>query len=230
MPEEKSPDISAIPRIKIRAESLSDLVFGLALSIGSLELIARVPKDSFDLAVSVGLFSFSFFIVVSIWLGYARIIAITPQETGRSLALNILLLFCVVLEPYLFFILQSNPSNPPDPSFLNWASFGYAIDVGGMFLILGGMIRITLQEKKRRRGEELHLMLDRRLRLAAKFYAVIGGLYLISALPFFWVDSQIGFLRFLFWYSAFGFVFFGILNRRRERASPNHSRASTTVK
>ena len=32
------------PRIKIRIETLSDLVFGLALSIGSLVLIGRSPK------------------------------------------------------------------------------------------------------------------------------------------------------------------------------------------
>ena len=214
MPYGNSPDMSSIPRIKIRVESLSDLVFGLALSIGSLELIARAPQNAFDLAVSVRLFAFSIFIVVSIWLGYARIIAIMPQETGRALALNILLLFLVVLEPYLFFVLQSTSLGS---SFLDSASFEYAFDVGGMFLILGGMVRITLQERKKQPGNELHPILHRRLRLAAKFYTLIGALYLTSALPFFWVDSPIGFLRFAFWYSAFGFVFFGVINRRRER-------------
>lgn len=216
MPEEKSPDVAAVPRIKIRIESLSDLVFGLALSIGSLELIARTPQNSVELATNVGLFGFSFFIVVSIWLGYARIIAIVPQETGRALSLNILLLFLVVLEPYLFFVLQTGPGDSP---FLDSASFGYALDVGGMFLILAGMIRITLQEKKKGLGTELHPVLYRRLRLATKFYLAIGGFYVTSALPFFWIESPVGFLRFLFWYSAFGFVFFGIINRRRERVS-----------
>ena len=110
-----------------------------------------------------------------------------PQETGRALALNLFLLFCVVLEPYLFFVLQSKPL---DLSFLDWSSFGYALDVGGMFVILAGMIRITLQEKKRGFGSELHLSLHRRLRLAMKFYVVIGGFYLISALPFFGLIRQ----------------------------------------
>ena len=215
MPEEKSPEVSGIPRIKIRVESLSDLVFGLALSIGSLELLARTPTDASELAVNLGLFAFSFFVIISIWLGYARIIAIMPEETSRALGLNLLLLFLAVLEPYLFFVLQSRPG---DVAFLDWVSFGYALDVGGMFLILAGMIRIALREKKAKQ-DQLHPILDRRLRLATKFYIAMGGLYLMSALPFFWIDSPIGPLRFVFWYSAFGFVFFGIINRRRERAS-----------
>ena len=63
----------------------------------------------------------------------------------------------------------------------------------------------------------MHPAIYRRLRLAATFYVVIGGFYLISGLPFFWIDTPFGFLRFVFWYSAFASVFFGILNRRRER-------------
>ena len=214
MPDEKNPDLSTTPRIKIKIESLSDLVFGLALSIGSLELLARTPIDASELAVNLGLFAFSFFVIISIWLGYARIVAITPEETGRALGLNLFLLFLVVLEPYLFFVLQSRP----DTVFVSWASLAYAIDVGSMFLILAGMIRIALQENKAKE-DKLHPILFRRLRLATKFYSAIGGLYVISALPFFWVDSPIGPVRFVFWYSAFGFVLFGIINRRREKAS-----------
>src|SRR2546428_13753076 len=32
---------------------------------------------------------------------------------------------------------------------------------------------------------------------------------------FLWIDTPIGPLRFVFWYSAFAFAFLGILNRRR---------------
>jgi uncharacterized membrane protein len=211
------------PRIKIRIESLSDLVFGLALSIGSLELLARTPQTSTDLATSVALFAFSFFIVVSIWFGYARIMTVIAQETGIAVFLNLTLLFCVALEPYLFFVLQSKPSDPSDLTFLNWASFGYALDVGAMFLILGALIRPILRKKSTDVKEsDLHPLLFRRFRAAMFLYVFVGGAYLISALPVFWVDTAIGPLRFLFWYSAFAFTFLGILNRRRERTQrPN---------
>ncbi|HEV2120324.1 MAG TPA: TMEM175 family protein [Candidatus Bathyarchaeia archaeon] len=215
MSGERIRESSESPRIKIRIESLSDLVFGLALSIGSLELLARTPQTPTDLAASVALFAFSFLIVVSIWFGYARIMAVIPQETGAAISLNLLLLFCVVLEPYLFFVLQSQPSNI---SFLDWASFGYALDVGAMFLILGGLIRPILRKKiSGVERPELHPVLLRRFRIAMFFYAFVAVTYFVSALPFFWVDTPIGPLRFVLWYSAFAFVFLGLLNRRRER-------------
>lgn len=208
----------SIPRIKIRIEQLSDLVFGLALSIGSLELLAKTPQHPYDLAVSLALFAFSFFIVVSIWIGYARVMSFISQETSGTVSLNLLLLFCVVLEPYLFFVLQTQSS---DPSFLNWASFAYALDVGGNFLILGSLVRLALRSKAS--SKDVHPVLLRRFRVAMSLYFFIGGAYVVSALPFFWVDSPIGPLRFVFWYSSLAFVFLGIIYRRIER---NYARSS----
>ncbi len=213
MLEENTQEFSAVPRINIRVESLSDLVFGLALSIGSLELLARTPSTSWDLATSIGLFAFSFLIVVAIWLGYARIMAVMPQGTGGALPLNMVLLFCVVLEPYLFFVLQSRPG---DFSFLEWASFGYALDVGAMFLILAGLILLILKRIDRKELK-LHSVLSERFRIAMYLYIFVGGAYLLSALPFFWVDTPVGPLRFVLWYSPFAFIFLGVFNRRRER-------------
>lgn len=212
MLEENAQGLSAAPRINIRVESFSDLVFGLALSIGSLELLARTPKTPTDLATSVGLFAFSFLIVIAIWLGYSRIMAVMPQGTGGTLSLNLFLLFGVVLEPYLFFVLQSSS----DSSFLNWASFGYAIDVGGMFLILAGLIRIILKSIDRKELKLHHILLQR-FRLVMYIYIFVGGAYLVSAIPFFWIETSIGPLRFVFWYSSFAFPFLGIFSRRRER-------------
>ena len=124
-------------------------------------------------------------------------------------------MFCVALEPYLFFVLQSKAS---DVSFLDWASSGYALDVGAMFLILGGLIRPILQQKSQRAERlGLHPVLLRRFRVAMFLYAFVGGCYLVSVLPIFWVDTGLGPIRFVLWYSAFAFAFLGILNRRRER-------------
>ena len=211
----------SLPRIKIRIEQLSDLVFGLALSIGSLELLAKTPQTPEDLGASVALFAFSFFIVISTWIGYTRIMTIVTQETSGAVGLNILLLFCVVLEPYLFFVLQTNPSVPTSPpdAFLEWASFGYAVDVGFMFVILGGLIQLALRQKKMLGKEvpELHPMLRQRFKGSMVFYLFIGAVYILSALPFFWVHFLNSYLRFYLWYSSFAFVFVGVVNRRRER-------------
>ncbi len=198
-----------LPRIKIRIEQLSDLVFGLALSIGSLELIARIPANAAGLAVSIGLFGFSFLVVVSIWIGYSRIMTTISHETSGTVSLNLLLLFFLVLEPYLFFVLQSNTT------YVEWASFAYAIDVGLMFLILGSMIRLAL--RRNIPSSELHPLLLQRFRVAMSFYLLVGGIYVFSAVPIFWYHTPIGYLRFVFWYSALGFLFLGVVNRRRER-------------
>jgi hypothetical protein len=61
-----SGEYSTSPKIKVRIESLSDLVFGLALSIGSLTLIGKLPQTAQDLVTDVVLFGFSFLIVVLI--------------------------------------------------------------------------------------------------------------------------------------------------------------------
>jgi uncharacterized membrane protein len=210
---ERAGELSELPRINIRIESLSDLVFGLALSIGSLELLSKTPQNPKALATSVGLFAFSFLIVVAIWLGYSRIMAVMPKETSGALSLNLFLLFGVVLEPYLFFVLQSTSS---DFSLLNWTSFGYALDVGSMFLILAALIMLIIKGIDRKELKLHPLLLDR-FRLAMYLYIFVGGAYLLSAVPFFWIDTPVGPLRFVFWYSSFAFVFLGIFSRRRER-------------
>jgi hypothetical protein len=72
------------PRIRIRIETLSDLVFGLALSIGSLVLIGKAPQSGLDLAIDILLFGFGFFVIVMIWLGYSRTMAVLPGEVPAA--------------------------------------------------------------------------------------------------------------------------------------------------
>ncbi|HUK75619.1 MAG TPA: hypothetical protein VLU99_07490, partial [Nitrososphaerales archaeon] len=88
MPENGDEDSASapLPRIKVRIESLSDLVFGLALSFGSLLLVGRMPQSGSDLVVNVLLFGFGFLIVVMTWLGYSRTVAVLPVEVPFALA------------------------------------------------------------------------------------------------------------------------------------------------
>jgi uncharacterized membrane protein len=194
------------PRIKIRIESLSDLVFGLALSIGALVLIGRAPQSGLDLATNILLFGFGFFVIVMIWLGYSRTMSVLPGEVPSALYVNLTLLFCVALAPYLFYVLQSSPSD----DVLNAGSIAYALDVGGMFLLLAALARLVIKEEEKARsiGRSLiHPVVVRRFKAIMRAEMIVGLLFAISALPVFWVNTPVGFLRFIFWYSAF--VIFG---------------------
>ena len=62
-------------RSKSRIEGLSDLVFGLALSIGSIALIQHIPQAPTALINDVLNFGFSFLIIAVIWLSYTRIVS-----------------------------------------------------------------------------------------------------------------------------------------------------------
>lgn len=193
---------ASVPRIRIRIESLSDLVFGLALSIGSLILIGKSPKSGQELATNILLFGFGFLVVVMIWLGYSRTMSVLPGEAPSALYFNLVLLFCVALAPYLFYVLSSTASD----DVLNAGSIAYALDVGLMFLLLAALARLVVkgEEKARSGGHSMvHPLVIKRFRAIMKAEIVGGLIYVVSALPVFWVDTPVGFLRFIFWYSAF---------------------------
>ncbi len=212
---------SAAPllRTKIRIESLSDLVFGLALSIGSVFLIGRVPQTGQDLAVNILLFGFSFLILVMTWVGYSRTMTVLPVEVPFALLLNLLLLFCVALEPYLFFNLVSVSVDSLD--LLNSESIAYALDVGVMFLLLAALALMVVKEERRTGSDRGHLRLHplvlRRFRRVMKAQAIVGAIFIVSALPIFWTMTPIGYLRFTLWYSSFVILPAGTLRSVREK-------------
>jgi uncharacterized membrane protein len=51
-----------------RIESLSDLVFGLALSIGAFGLVSSPPTDDAGFYRDVITFGFNFVVLISIWV------------------------------------------------------------------------------------------------------------------------------------------------------------------
>jgi len=217
--EESGSTSGPAPRIKLRIESLSDLVFGLALSIGALILAGSLPANGSVLAVNVIEFGFGFLIVIMTWLGYSRIMAVLPIEVPFALVANIFLLFLVVLEPYLLYVvLQGSHSDTTANAF----SIAYALDVGGMFFMQTLLANLVLKEA--RSGEHgqasLHPVVLRRFKGIARADAVIGIVFVVSTLPFFWINTPIGYLRFDMWYSSFVILFALIPVRRLdERAA-----------
>jgi uncharacterized membrane protein len=138
------PESSAVPRIKLRIENLSNLVVGLALSIGSIVLISKLPQTPTDLVTGILLFGASFLLVVWIWTGYTATMTVLPYEVRGTFLLNIMLLFCVAVEPYLFYVLSEGQY-----SLLEFSSSVYALDVGAMLFIMAGLVRIFLSEEKK---------------------------------------------------------------------------------
>jgi len=199
--------------IKRRMENLSDLVFGLALSIGSVILLAKLPQTPNDLVTGIALFGFSFLIIVLVWSKYTSVMDILPYEIGKTFLLNIVLLFCVALNPYLFYVLQQSQF-----SLLNFASSVYALDVGAMVLVLGGLTRLLLGEEKKHGAHKIHPDRLNRLRQMMILDVVTGVTFVASAMPFFWKAVPIGsFLRFDLWYvTVVAFLVFQHSFRKRK--------------
>ena len=192
------------------------MFFGLALSIGSVFLIGRVPQTGQDLAVNVLLFGFSFLILVMTWVGYSRTMTVLPVDVSFVLLLN-LLLFCVALEPYLFLILESVDSL----DLLNSESIAYALDVGVMFLLLAALALLVVKEEQKSGSAgghpRLHPVVLRRFRRVMKAEAIVGAIFIVSALLIFWTMTPIGYLRFTLWYSSFVILPAGTLRSVREK-------------
>jgi uncharacterized membrane protein len=196
-----------MPRLKVRIETLSDLVFGLALSIGSIALVQHIPQSPADLTTDVVQFGFSFLIIVGIWLGYTRIVGILPVETPATLFLNLALLFGVALEPFLYYVLFQ-PTTSSDLTLLDFASSAFALDTGGMMGLLSIMMYMVIRQEEHLKVRRLKPSSLRSFRVAMIAQMVGAVIFLGSTLGVFWVDVPgLGYLRFLLWYFALGTFF-----------------------
>jgi uncharacterized membrane protein len=177
-----------------RIQTLSDLIFGLALSIGALSLISEKPTDLLGLADSLLGFGFAFAILALIWVRYTRIMSVLPVESGTVMRVNLLMLFLVSVEPYLFNILTSSGSLGSDA-----ASAVYAVDLGSIFLILAYFTHEVAREEK----HLIHKELVRQYRQLRNAFLVATALFYVSTLPIFWdfaiFSEQV---RFIIWLGA----------------------------
>jgi hypothetical protein len=138
------------------------------------------------------------------WLGYSRTMAMLPVEVPFALFTNLLLLFCVALEPYLFYVLSSVQT----VDLLDSASIAYAFDVGGLFFLQAALAYLVVKQGEAGLvgRQRIHPVVLARFRRVVKLDAIIGVVFVVSALPIFWVSTPIGYLRFDLWFSSF-FIF-----------------------
>lgn len=186
-----------IPRPRI--EGLSDLIFGLALSIGAIQLIGNVPKNYGNLVADVAAFGFSFLILINVWNRYTTVMSVLPIETRWVIRLNLALLFLVAIEPFLFNLLVipegGLASGLGDP-----VSQFYALDVGGMNLILAYFTHALATEERGLIPREL----VGRYRNVRNVLLVSAFLFFVSVLPQFWSYGIAGVpLRIALWVATF---------------------------
>ena len=202
---QEPPEHKASIRISSRLtpHSFADIIFGLALSISALFLTQNSVQTSQDFAWNILLFAFSFLVIAITWLLFSRTMSVIPSEAPSTLFLNLALLFCVALEPYLFYMLLNNATQ----NLLSFTSVGYALDVGFMFVILGTLASLVLKQNQRLEGEDQRLRLHPKAvptfrRMMFEEY-IVAAIFLVSSAPIFWVPTPIGHLRFVFWYLSF---------------------------
>ncbi len=180
---------------KSRIESLSDLVFGLALSIGAISLFANSPNTVGALQIDVVEFGFSFLILISVWTRFSNLMEVLPIETRGTLILNTVLLFCVSLEPYLLNQVTTHLGTEAG-GLLDYSSSLYAIDMAAMMFILAVLThQLTIEEKGL-----VPLGSLGRYRGLRNFSLLWGALFVLTVLPQFWAYHLFGApLRFFFW-------------------------------
>lgn len=187
---------------KPRIESLSDLIFGLALSIGSLSLLSRPPVNPGDVVSGVIGFGFSFFILISVWLRYTAMVTALPRDglgTKTLMSLNILLLFFVAIEPYLLSVISFGPATA-NHVLLEYASQAYALDLMGLTAILALFAHMLVKEEGLFKPDSVPVY-----RVTRNTQVVGAACFGLSLLPIFWSWTIQGTpLRFYLWYGILG--------------------------
>jgi len=172
-------------------------VFGLALSIGALSLLSKPPSTPAEIRSDILGFAFSFLILIFVWMSYTRIMSVLPLETSATLLLNVVMLFLVVIEPYLFYLV-SLFGHVTDYPLVDYASVIYALDMGGLMAILAFFThQLTVEEKDLipRRSLPRH-------KRARNVLFASAALFLLTTLPQFWSWQIDGVpVRFYFWFS-----------------------------
>jgi uncharacterized membrane protein len=199
-----------------RIQTLSDLIFGLALSIGALTLIGQQPSDIQQLLASILYYAFSFVILISIWRSYTRTMSLLPAETNFLINLNILLLFLVSIEPYLFNQLIGSPNL----EMVQNVSIIYAFDLGGLFIIQAFFANSLVNQKKQVVSEDL--IGEYKFR---RYTLLVGAaIFFISTVPLFWswsieLSSNISVnVRFILWFiPLFSPLFVRLRERKKHR-------------
>lgn len=136
-----------------RLETLSDLIYGLSLSIGAISLVITnsIRSTAIDIDRNILEFLFVFLILITSWIIYTSDMSVLPIETRLVTLLNVILLILVAIIPYLFDQAVS-PFNTLDVQ--DYASTLFTLDYSGSLFILAGFAHLIAQEEKQLAHED----------------------------------------------------------------------------
>jgi len=154
---------------------LSDLIFGLALSIGALTLVGQQPSTTQQLGLALVLYGFSFLILIRVWQLYSSVTSVLQAETSLLVNLNIILLFFVSIEPYLF-----NELFALGGTLYGSVSAIYAADLAAMFFILAFFTHSLVDEEKKL----IPRTLLHKYRVSRNLTLVVALMFFVTLAPF----------------------------------------------
>lgn len=192
---EDPPVDRARRRPRPRIETLSDLIYGLSLSIGAISLVITNSRSSLvsDINGSILEFLFVFLILITSWIIYTGDMSVIPVETRLVVFLNVVLLILVAIFPYLFDQVVS-PMNSPDVQ--DYASVLFTVDYGVTLVIMAAFAGIIASEEK----QLVEPSLMTRYRRARNRIALLSLVVFLSlAFPWNWTLLSIH-VRLYVWY------------------------------
>jgi hypothetical protein len=175
-------------------ETLSDLIYGLSLSIGAISLVITNSQSSSasDINKNILQFLFVFLILITSWIIYTSDMSVLPIETRLVTLLNVVLLMLVAIFPYLF---DQAVSALNSSSVQNYASILFTGDYTGTLVIMSVFAHIIAQEEEHLVDGEIMI----RFRRARNRLGVLAVVLLVSlAVPWDWLFLGVQ-IRLLIW-------------------------------
>lgn len=187
-------------RPRPRLETLSDLIFGLSLSIAAIALIAQAPTSTTEINNHIFAYIFTFLILITTWLAYTNIMSVLPLETRTLTVLNVTMLLLVTLSPFLLNTVEiANQSlSSTDAALIeDYASRLFALNLAGLLTIIGLFYHILSMEEKGLVTQDL----VGRFRRARNLMFVLAGVFVVTIAPQFGGWTILGYpVRFVLWY------------------------------
>jgi uncharacterized membrane protein len=170
-------------RPRPRIEALSDLVFGLSLSLASISLIISPPSSPSEINNHILAFVFAFILLITAWINYTSSMSVLPLETRTVTVLNVVMLMAVALVPFLLNVIElPNPSLTPAQALVirDYASTLFALNLSALIAVLGFFSHILAKEEAKLIAQDLVA----RYRENRNLTLILAGFMLLTGHPY----------------------------------------------